>query len=447
MSDLPFRPTTPEQWYDAVPRSINRQATFGLVLMLVAFGGFGLWAFLAPLAAAVISQGSFVATGENKIVQHLEGGIIKDILAKEGQLVTAGQVILRLDETVAQASRRELFLRRIRLEATVARLMSQHLGRERLDFPTDLLAAQADPQVAAILDSQRLSFDVAKSGQANDITLILRNIDATDMRTQGYQTQLAAVRGQLEILTEELQIKDTLLKDKLILRGDVSDLRRAKLDAEGQVGRIVGELNETAEMRRKFLTQIDKIRDEYNRAALTELQAIQGELESVREQARKAESVLIRTDVVAPVSGTVVRLFYHTSGGVIETGKPIAEILPLDAPLIIEVLIPRTDIDSVRVGQKATVRLTALNQRTTPVLNGEVHYVSADSVTDTSLGSVREVYVARVTLQSRELGRVHGFSPTPGMPVEIMIQTAERTFANYIAKPILDSMSRAFREQ
>lgn len=130
-----------------------------------------------------------------------------------------------------------------------------------------------------------------------------------------------------------------------------------------------------------------------------------------------------------------------------ESGRPIAEILPADAPLIIEVLVPRANIDSVSVGQMATVRLTGMNQRTTPVLNGMVEYVSADAISDGSNGTRREVYLSRVTVSSEQLQRVQNFSPTPGMPAEIMIQTAERTFAQYLAKPVMDSMTRAFREQ
>ena len=219
------------------------------------------------------------------------------------------------------------------------------------------------------------------------------------------------------------------------------------LEADGQVGRLEAEIDELTEMRAKFDAQIAKTRDDYSRNALTQLQTIESELESVREQQRKSENILDRTAVLAPVSGTVVRLYYHTTGGVVETGRPIVEILPADAPLIIEVLVPRTNIDSVHVGQKATVRLTGLNQRTTPVLNGSVEYVSADAIADGSTGTRREVYLSRVTVAPEEMQRVQNFSPTPGMPAEIMIQTEERTFAQYLIKPVLDSMSRAFREQ
>lgn len=447
MTDVARIPDAAE-WYAEVPRSIRGHAIFGLALMLVAFGGFGVWAFGAPLAAAIISQGSFVATGQNKIVQHLEGGIIQEILVTEGATVIEGEPVLRLDETLAKASKRELFLRQVRLAATEARLLAQHRGLDRLTLPADVLNFAADPEVATILDSQRLAFDVAASGRANDLMLIERNIDALDARQNGLARQLATFAGQLQLLDEELASKDDLLEAGLTRRDAVTALRRMRLDAQGQVARLEAEAAELVEMRAKFGTQIEKTRDEYSRAALTEMQAVQAELESVREQMRKAENVLARTEVLAPVSGTVVRLYYHTAGGVIETGLPIAEILPDDAPLIIETLVPRSDIDSVKVGQIATVRLVALNQRTTPILDGRVEYVSADAVAQAAgQQAVREVYVVRVTLPQTELARVPDFVPKPGMPAEIMIKTEERTFAQYIAKPIADSMARAFREK
>ena len=446
MSDM-TAPPHHDTWYQEVPRSIGRQATFGLLLMLVTFGGFGTWSVMAPLAAAVIAQGSFVATGQNKIVQHLEGGIIADILVQEGDRVTAGQVMLTLDQTLALATTRELTLRRIRLEATQARLMAEQQHLEQLTFPAHLEAERNDPEAAMILDGQSLAFQASTASLANDISVISRNIEALDIRTTGYTIQLEATRSQLSLLAEELEAKSTLVESGLSRRSEALALRRAMLEADGQVGRLEAEIAELMEMRAKFEAQIAKTRDDYSRNALTQLQTIESELESVREQQRKSENILNRTAVIAPVSGTVVRLYYHTTGGVIETGRPIVEILPTDAPLIIEVLVPRTSIDSVHVGQKASVRLTGLNQRTTPVLYGTVDYVSADAIADGTNGTRREVYLSRVTVPPAQMQRVQNFTPTPGMPAEIMIQTEERTFAQYLTKPVLDSMSRAFREQ
>lgn len=437
-----------QEWHDHVPRSISKHVIFGLLLLALAFGGFGAWAFRAPLAAAVIAQGSFVATGRNKIVQHLEGGIIHEILVNEGDEIQAGDTLLTLDETAALANRRELQIRKSRLEATVTRLVAEYRELDQLEFPEELMrGAEEDVEIASILDGQRLSFRVARASLDNDLALLKRNINALNIRVKGYQVQHDSHLKLIELLDEEHADKNVLLESGLIRQSEVNALMRAKIEAQGQIGRLQAEVNENEQLMLKHKTQIEKVRSLYRETALDELQVIQAELESVREKYRKAENVLTRSEVTAPVSGTVLRLHYFTPGGVIETGKPIAEILPANAPLIVETLILRTDIDSVHLGQNAIVRLTGLNARTTPVLDGTVDYVSADAISDSSNGVTREVFVARVTLPPSELGRVSGFVPTPGMPAEVMIQTAERTFAQYIARPLVDSMTRAFREQ
>ncbi|GHE89317.1 HlyD family type I secretion periplasmic adaptor subunit [Aliiroseovarius zhejiangensis] len=447
-SNLPANAVVIHEWHDKVPRSIKKHVMFGLLLLVVTFGGFGAWAFRAPLAAAVIAQGSFVATGRNKIVQHLEGGIIHEILVREGDEVSAGDVLLTLDETAALANRRELHIRKARLEATVTRLAAEYRELEQLDFPQQLLdEASQDQEIASILDGQRLSFSTARASLNNDVSLLERNINALEIRKTGYQIQHDSHVKMVELLDQEYADKSKLLSGGLIRQTEVNALLRAKIEAQGQIGRLQAEVNENEQLMLKHQTQIEKVRSLYRENALDELQVIQAELESVREKYRKAENVLTRSEVTAPVSGTILRLHYFTPGGVIETGKPIAEILPSSAPLIVETLILRTDIDSVHRGQNAVVRLTGLNARTTPVLDGTVDYVSADAIADNANGVTREVFVARVTLSPEELARVKGFVPTPGMPAEVMIQTAERTFAQYIARPLADSMARAFREQ
>lgn len=437
-----------DEWYAAVPRSIGRQATIGLVLMVVTFGGFGAWAFLAPLAAAVISQGSFVAIGQNKIVQHLEGGIIDEILVSEGDVVQAGQLLLRLDETKARANERELVLRQSRLEAIEARLLALSDGRTSLEFPPHLMAeAGKSDEVAQILVGQETAFRSAAQGLADDIALLERNRETLGVRKAGYDSLLASHHEQVTLLNEEFAARSRLLDKGLITRSELTGIRRTLIEAGGQIGRLEAEIKEIDQLSSKYEMQIGQAITQHQQSALDDLQPIQGELDSIREQLWAARNVRERTDVLAPVSGTVIRLHYHTAGGVIESGRAIAEILPSEEPLIIEVQVPRVDIDSVRKGQPATIRLTALNRRTTPILYGEVIYVSADSVTETSSGMPQEVYIARVSMPVAQMRRVANFTPTPGMPAEIMIQTAERTFAQYLVKPIRDSLGRAFREQ
>ncbi|WP_170605006.1 HlyD family type I secretion periplasmic adaptor subunit [Ruegeria arenilitoris] len=445
MSDL-VKVEEPAYWYSEVPRSINKQIVLGLIMLVVCFGGFGIWSFRAPLAAAVIAQGSFVATGRNKIVQHLEGGIIEDILVSEGEAVEAGQILMTLDQTSAEANERELFIRKIRLQAMTERLLAEHSERERLVFSANLIEASDDVEVMTILDSQKLSFDVSRKTLMNDIALLERNMEALRIRATGFEAQLSSLQRRSDILKEEYDTKASLFEKGLVRKGDLNTIRRVQAEAEGQLARLNAETAEVNQMLLKYEEQILRTRSAYREAALDELGVIEADLESVREKARQARSILDRAVVRAPVTGTVVRLHHHTPGGVIETGEPIAEILPADAPLIIEAQIPRTEIDSVTTGQIASVRLVALNQRTTPVLYGEVFYVSADSLLEDAAGIPQEVYLARISLTPDEMGRVNGFVPTPGMPAEIMIQTEERTFAAYIAKPVTDSMSRAFRE-
>lgn len=439
--------TEPPEWYANVPRSVKKHVVFGICLLILSFGGFGAWAFKAPLAAAVISQGSFVATGRNKIVQHLEGGIIKSILIAEGDTVEEGQPMLTLDETAALATERELFLRQVRLEAMEARILAEHSGAKTLRFPLPLSELRADYDIASMLDAQQIIFDAAAQQLHNDIALLKRSTEALTVRSSGYEQQLAATRTQLDILREDLGSKQHLLERGLVRRTEVNTIRRAIAEAEGQAGRLTSEVEEISKVIKRYDAQIEQTISERQSAALDELQMVQSELESVREQTRRAENVLRRAVVLAPVSGTVISLHYHTPGGVVESGKAIAEILPAGEPLIIEVSIPRTEIDVVQKGQEATVRLTALNARTTPILRGEVFYVSADAILDKSQEQPQEIYVARVSVPNSELDRVRGFTPTPGMPAEIMIRTEERTFVEYLMKPVTDSMIRAFREQ
>ncbi len=436
------------EWYADVPRSIWKQTTVGLVLLGVSFGGFGTWASTAPLAAAVITQGSFVATGQNKILQHLEGGIIKKILVSEGDQVVQNQPLVQLDETAALAKKRELFLRRMRLDVTAARLTAQFERDDVLDISSLLNEHRGDHDVWSILVSQQLNFRAQQLKLSGELSLLEQNIKALQFREVGYTRQRDATVRQLELLKDEHQSKKGLLAKGLVRANEVKAIQRAIAEAEGQIGRLEAEIAETQAQSVKGQQEVLRAEGIYREDALERLQSIQSERDAVREQLREAENVLERATINAPVSGTVVRSHYHTTGGVIETGKAILEILPAGVPLIIEAQISRNDIDSVKLGQTATIRLVALNQRTTPVLQGTILYISADAVQNSKTGlAENDVYLARINISPDEIARVHSFAPTPGMPVEVMIQTAERTFFSYIAKPITDSMSRAFSEQ
>jgi len=434
------------EWYSGVPRSIGRQTLFGFVLVAATFGGFGTWAATAPLSAAVIAQGSFVATGENKIVQHFEGGIIKELLVHEGDLVTAGQTLLLLDETAAHANAQQLQLRLVRLETIWARLNAEANGMDEYQPPPDVLAQLDNPEIVSILASQRKNFEAARDKLRNETELMQQNGAALEFRVAGRQSQIISMEQQLGLLREDYQAMVDLQAKGIASLSSVRTISRSVADAEGDIARLRSEVQEAQAQIEKYRREIIQVTDAARQAALDEMQSVEAELDALREQTQQANNVLARTTISAPVAGIIVRMYYHTTGGVIESGKAIFEILPADVPLIVEAKVPRMQIDEVHKGESATVRLTALNQRTTPVLEGNVIYVSADTIADnTSMN--RDIYLARVSISPEQLARVEGFTPTPGMPVEVLVQTRARTFLEYLVKPVADSMSRAFRER
>src|SRR5919108_1513601 len=267
------------EWFAEVPRSIWKHTLVGLLLMAGALGGFSAWALLAPLAAAVIAPGSFVATGQNKIVQHLEGGIIKEILVSEGDHVKANQPLLRLDETAARANERELFLRRARLEATVARVNAEVQGAEKIAFPETVEKNRNDPDIVSIVQSQNLNFESWRTKLGSETGLLVQNIEGFRFRSQGYQRQLEAVRQQLALLQEEYDGKKSLLDKGLIRRTEIKSIQRAMADAEGQIGQLAAEIAETGAQITKQEQQIAQTRDTYRQTALDELQNVEGELD------------------------------------------------------------------------------------------------------------------------------------------------------------------------
>lgn len=434
-------------WYADVPRSIRSHVLVGLTAIGVTFGGFGVWAGTAPLASAIITSGSFVATGNNKIIQHLEGGIIKELHVNEGDKVRVGDMLVTLDDTAALSNERALKLRWLRLEAVVARLRAEALGEKVFQLPELVRKEANDPDVVAIAESQHVIFNSRKVKLEEQLNLIEKNIRSLEYRSKGYRGQMAALERQVTLLSEERDSKEKLAKIGYMKRTDFLAVERAIADAMGDISRIQGEVNESD-------AQIDRYKQEaiiavntLKQSALDALETAESDLDGVREQMREASEVLDRTVIRSPVAGTVVRSYYHTAGGVITTGKPIMEILPAGVPLIIEAQVLRTSIDQVHEGEKAAVRLSALNSRTTPVLEGEVIYVSADSVEEGPVTSPKDVYIVRVRVPETEIKRVTGFHPVPGMPADVLIQTSQRTFFQYITKPIADSMSRAFKER
>jgi HlyD family secretion protein len=439
-----------QPWHVDLPRSTRGLTIAGMVVMATTIMGFGVWGGTAPIAGAVVASGVFVATGQNKTVQHLEGGMIRDIMVHEGDTVEAGQILVELDQTTAKAEMQRLFLRDARLTAVDSRLQAQVREEPEVHFPPQLTADSKDPQIRSIVSSQILAFTAQRNNTNSEIAGIEDSINALNERIAGSKVQLDGVRRQIALVEEDIKTKEHLLAAGLVRKPDVLLLQRNQANLEGEVGRIMGDIGDSKERIARAVEQINGVRKTAIKTAVEQMHEIRGEMVDVRERMLSAKGVLDRTTIRAPVKGVVVKLRFHTRGGVVEPGKPIMELLPLNEPLIIEARVRPQDIDSVKQGQEAMVRLTALSQRVTPMVSGDVIYLSADTVADEKKSQQTgpsDIYVIRVRLHNSEVAAIHGFNPTPGMPAEVFVKTSERTFFQYIMKPIEDSMSRAFRER
>jgi HlyD family secretion protein len=450
--EIAVRPAVADgAWYDSLPRSTKFPTVGGILILAVALMGFGVWGNMAPITGAVVASGVFVATGQNKIIQHFEGGVIREIYVREGDVVEQGQVLLDLDDTAARAELQRLFLRRVRLSAIDARLQAEMREEPEIRWPDDVTGAlTVSPEVKEIIESQKMTFTARRNYMNSDIKSIDESIKALDERIQKSRVQLDAVKRQIVLLDEQIETKQPLLQTGLVGKPELMVLHRSKANLEGEVGRVMGEIGDAKERIARAIEQINGVRKTAIKTAVEQMHEVRGELADVRERMLSAKGMLDRVRITAPVGGVVVKLRYHTRGGVVEAGKNIMELLPLKDELIIEARLRPQDIDSVKHGQKATVRLTALSQRIPPMVSGDVIYLSADTLADEKKSQQvgpTDIYIVRVKLNSEEIKALPGFSPTPGMPAEVYIKTSERTFFQYIVKPIHDSMSRAFRER
>jgi len=448
-------PSAPlDTWQRHVPNGIRRPTMFGLVIIAAWICGFAIWAAIAPLDGAVVASGSFVATGQNKQVQHLEGGIIRDMLVREGDLVHAGQILVRLDDTPAKSKLRRLVLREYRLLTMQARLEAQIDLQEDFVLPEPLAARAKDPEVAQIFARQKMELKARRQNQADEEQVLRKEIAALKESIGGYAAQTTSVEQRLALFTEELKDKKSLLDRQLARKTEVMALRRAEADLAGSRGELLGRIADSRERIARSEQQITELRSAAMQKTIEELRQTETELDDVREQIGASRDVLQRIDIRSPDRGIVVRVNYHSNGAVVAPGAIILELLPVDDKLVIEGRVSPNDISHVRDGQEALVRLTALNQRLTPVINGRVVYVSADAIADQQsqvpaslVPFHHQSYIVRVQLDETDVHKKIGdFNPTPGMPADVYIKTGERTFFEYMLRPILDSFSRAFRE-
>jgi HlyD family type I secretion membrane fusion protein len=443
-------------WYRDVPLSARWPIFTGLGILVVWLGCFGVWAGVAPLNSAVVARGTFMATGQNKLIQHFEGGIIREIAVKEGDVVEANQVLVRMDDTAAKAKLTRLVLKKYRLLAMKARLEAEMHSSETIETPDAFGKSESNPEIKAILERQRAELRARLASLTTEESVLKKQIAGLEESIRGYQAQVQSTQDRIALFNEELKDKSSLLGQQLVRKADVLALRRSEASLGGDLGELLGRIADSRERIAQANEKIAELHSTALRDELKELRETETDLDDVEEQIRAAQDIVDRVDVRSPVHGIVVKNNFHTSGGVVAPGAVILELLPIGDERIIEAHVNPRDISHVSVGQEALVRLSALNQRITPMVGATVIYVSADALAEQIQANTetqpptdprREFYVVRVRLDKDDvLKHMPEFIPTPGMPADLYIKTGERTFFEYIMKPVLDSLSRGFRE-
>ncbi|NTF17207.1 HlyD family type I secretion periplasmic adaptor subunit [Agrobacterium rubi] len=425
--------------------SIRRHQIASLAAAVVLVAGIGLWASTATLSGAVVASGSFVVESYAKKVQHPTGGVVGEILVNEGDRVRAGDIVLRVDSTKTRANLAITSQRLDEIRARVARLVAERDDLDAPHFPDELTERESERTVAEILYGERRLFTIRRDAMASKLQQLSERITQYEHEMVGMKAQEVAFDQGMAVLESEITTLSGLREKGLVSNERLNGLKTQLATFGGERGerialqaQIVGKISEVK------LQMLQIVQDMKAEVGL-ELREAQAQIAEYVERKVAAEDDIKRVDMIAPASGVVHQLATHTVGGVISPADVAMLIVPDEDSLTLEVGIQPKDIDHVHVGQKALVRLSAFNQRTTPELNGTVSRVGADLTKDDRTGSAH--YVVRISLPAAEIAKIQGLQLIPGMPAEAFIATGERPALSYLLKPLSDQISRAFREE
>ena len=424
--------------------SARRPMTVGLLALLVLVGGFGGWAVTAKISGAVIASGLIEVDQNRQVVQHFDGGIVTDILVNEGDVIAAGDVLLRLDAQDLQAGLAVVEGQLFEILARRARFEAERDGADALSF--DPLLDEGDPDtVQSLKDGQTNLFNARLDSVARRTEQLANRTDQISSQIRGISAQQDALRSQLELIDEELANQQSLLERGLAQASTVLNLQRERARLQGQVGELTASVAGAGERVTEIEIEILSLDTTRREEAITRLRDLQFNELELREKRTTIVRQLGRLDIRAPVGGIVYSLQVFGSGVVIRAADPLMFIVPQDRPLVIATRVSPTDIDVLTIGQDVSIRFSALDQRTTPELYGTVAVVSADAFSDTTTGV--SFYRAEIRLNDGELARLpEGPTLIPCMPVEAFIRTADRTPMNYLTRPLSDYIARTFRD-
>lgn len=429
----------------AATAQIRRWQRIGLTVLLLTFGVAVLWSWLAPLSSAVVASGMVKVDSNRKKIQHQEGGVVKEILVRDGAHVKAGDVLIRLDETRAGASQGVLQTQYDAALALQARLVAERDRAPAIVWPEELLARKADPKAVEIMEGQESQFLARRASLVGQLRILDQQIASKRSEIEGLAGQQAAKESQLASLKTELAGLTDLLTKGMVEKTKYRNLEREIARVEGERGEHVSEIAAARSMIGERALQKFQIRKSFHEDVTAELRKTQTELYDYLERMDAASFVLAQTELRSPVDGTVTDLRIHTEGGVVTPGELLLEIVPEGDALIVEAKVRPQDVDRVRVGLDAGIKLSAFDQRTLPELDGKVTYLSADIIEDPRSGQA--YFLTRVEVPEAQLARLEGLTVVPGMIADVFVRTGERTFLEYLLHPIVASFDKAWRER
>ncbi|MDH4440128.1 MAG: HlyD family type I secretion periplasmic adaptor subunit [Rhizobium sp.] len=418
-------------------RGLRGRMFAATALAVLLSAGIGGWAAQARLAGAVISQGELAVTGEVKQVQHVDGGTVVAIPVKVGDLVSKGDVVLRLDDTQVRIELDIIKGQIEQLGAMQARLLAERDGEDTLSFDGLTLAP-------AVAREERKLFDENRDMRANQKQQIEMQIAQLGNQIEGLQEQQKANLSENDLLAEEIAVQEGLVTKGLAKASELRGLRRQMVRIEGAVGDLVARMAEAEGQISELQVRLMSV-DQTSRTELQkEIVSVDARLSELEQRALQLTHRLARTTVTAPETGYVYDLQAHTVGGVVSPGQVIMAIVPRESELTVNVKVAPTDIDRIFVGQPARMRFTAFNRQTTPEIVGAVDILPAATVVDKATNL--PFYRTTIAFSPSDLGDL-GSKLTPGMPVEVYIETEERTVISFLAKPFTDQLMKAFREE
>jgi len=426
------------------PSDLRRLARAGWAVMALGVLFMGGWLVAAPLSGAVIAPAFVKVDMNRKVVQHQEGGIVKQILVRDGEHVKSGQVLVVIEDVKLDATLDLLRTQHDGERAKAARLEAERAILPEVKFPADLAARKGEAKVAEFLQRETTLFRARREALDTQVALLKKQMQQTSVEARALSDQIAAEERALKLQKDELQANQGLLEKGYVQKTRLMQLERSVAEYEARWGEHRAELSKTQQRASELELRVLAQRNQYVQSAADELKEISTRLFDLEERLRPSKDAAERQRIVSPIAGEVVGLRVFSSGAVVGPREVLMEIVPEDKTLIVEARIRPEDINHVRAGSEAEVRLTAYKQRTTPLVAGKVNYVSADRMVDPQNNA--PYYVAHIDVPAQALADAGNLRMQAGMPAEVYIRTDSRTAFDYLFAPVTAYLRRGMRE-